>query len=330
MKKLRKNLLLGAALPAMLLSGCSAIEEASNKLVPLNYGDDAVQIESAEALLNADKGLWDMEEQEQQSDALDPVAMHAMARAKVNPSDKSKKRFLPQDRLEMAAGAPSGSDQKERVIRLARADVKPSGLEHMISKPKEIVVAAAEVKSAAVIPSKKPKREASVVAEAKTDSPSILEVILGGGNRRIADAVSQFRTGQVAQADAPKPQAKPLRSIEVAAAEAEVSQMRLGEHPDKTRLVLDLSGEVNYTTEIDSSGKFLTVELPHAGWRTATRSVLESSLIAGYTAERSENGDGTKLRLELKKPVKIIGAAALSPDVRAGRPHRIYFDIRAA
>ena len=343
MKTMKMKLLLGAALPALFLAGCTA--EGGGHVASISdviKGKNAVKISSSESLLGAEKGLWDLYEQE---DEIDPVALHKMARAKVNPSDKSKKTFLSEQRLAMAAGARSGRDQNNRIIRVARANDKSdrrtdvvmmadaSATNMPVPALKKPVFAPAKVEqkapAAMMVAEAAPRREPIKSLEVK-------EVVFGGRNNqgaRIASTTSAAQTARspvefVAAANTPKPQAKPAGSFDVASSDAEVEQMRLGEHPDKTRLVLDLSGAVNYRTEIDARGKFLTVELPHAGWRTKTRSALQSALIAGYTAEPSEGGQGTRLKLELKKPVKIIGAAALRPD--HGKPHRIYFDIGAA
>jgi len=106
-----------------------------------------------------------------------------------------------------------------------------------------------------------------------------------------------------------------------------VRALRTGEHPGKTRLVLDLTGESKYRADIDNEENLLLIELSDAGWSAASQKLMNHPLIKGYSTQAAPNG-GTILALELKKPVKILGSSALKPNAQYG--NRIYLDIAAS
>ncbi|MFP4314135.1 MAG: AMIN domain-containing protein, partial [Alphaproteobacteria bacterium] len=107
-------------------------------------------------------------------------------------------------------------------------------------------------------------------------------------------------------------------------ASASVNRIRFGEHPGKTRMVLDLSGESAYRADINNNERVLMIELDNADWDVARREIMQHPLVAGYSAQPSQAG-GTILALKLKKPVRIVGSAALKPNDSRG--HRIYLDL---
>lgn len=306
MTKTRLHFLLGAAIPALFLSGCGGAIE--HTLLPSTdvpqyaaLTKNAMKADSPETLLKA-QGIWQMVEEH---GATDPLAMHKKARERVNPVDKSKKQFLPEARLAMAEGARSGEDQKMRILRLRPAE----GLDNMLPPRTEIRVAQADIP-------KLKKRE------------DIQEVLLGG-RKPVEKAALGSRVSSIT---APTPSIKPegfskAKEQKFAALPAAVRQMRFGQHPDKIRLVLDLSNAVQYRADIDADGRTLIVELPETGWDAATQQALQNPLISGYKAQPSGNG-GTQLLLQLRKPGRLIGSNALP--AASGKGHRIYFDIGAA
>ena len=107
-----------------------------------------------------------------------------------------------------------------------------------------------------------------------------------------------------------------------------VIDMRLGEHPGRTRLVLDLSGQGGYSYKIDNAAGFLIIELPGVGWNTETGRVFAGHALFKSFSVSELPGGGTALNLELKRPVKIDKALALPPNQNTG--HRVYFDVTAA
>ena len=106
-----------------------------------------------------------------------------------------------------------------------------------------------------------------------------------------------------------------------------VTSVRMGQHPGKTRFVMDLSQAApKYTAEIDNAEKLLIVELPGAGWSAAAAKTFTAHpLIKGYSAQPA--GDGTRLVMELKKPAKLVMNTAMKPNAVHG--HRVVLDIAA-
>ena len=109
------------------------------------------------------------------------------------------------------------------------------------------------------------------------------------------------------------------------AATSSVRGVRVGEHPDKVRIVLDISGPAKFSYDIDNTEKLLIIDLPQSTWPTgATGSFDGNALVSGYTAKPSASG-GVTLAVELKKPAKLTMSSALEPNESYG--HRIVFDV---
>lgn len=101
------------------------------------------------------------------------------------------------------------------------------------------------------------------------------------------------------------PAAKPVSSAGLA-----VTSLRVGEHPGKTRLVLDITGgtggKIVHSVDLDNGEKILVIEIPSASWSApATRSFAGAPLIASYKADQNASG-GTLLIFQLKAPAKIL------------------------
>lgn len=103
-----------------------------------------------------------------------------------------------------------------------------------------------------------------------------------------------------------------------------VSGIRVGEHPGKVRIVLDLTGPAKFTADVDNGEKLLLVDLPDAGWSTDMAQALKSPLVKGYSAQKNASG-GTTLAIELAGPSKLLMATALAPNQTYG--HRIALDV---
>ncbi len=109
------------------------------------------------------------------------------------------------------------------------------------------------------------------------------------------------------------------------AATSSVKGVRVGEHPDKVRIVLDVSGPAKFSYDIDNGEKLLIIDLPQSSWPAgATGSFGGNALVSGYTAKPSAGG-GVTLAVELKKPAKLTMSSALEPNESYG--HRIVFDV---
>ena len=103
--------------------------------------------------------------------------------------------------------------------------------------------------------------------------------------------------------------------------------VRLGEHPDKTRLVIDWRRPGEVRTDLDNAEKLLIVTLSKTAWEAKTLvSGLSSPLVAGWTVQ--EDGDKRVLAIQLKKPVKILAVGRLKAE--GDQPGRIVIDLAAS
>ncbi len=116
-------------------------------------------------------------------------------------------------------------------------------------------------------------------------------------------------------APATKPQPKPVVSaapkaakpvVKIAHAGLNVEDMRIGEHPGSTRMVLDVSATATFTADVDNDEHLLDIQLPGAGWSSAAQGTTpKSPLITSWSAQPLDGGKGTRLVVQLKKNAKI-------------------------
>lgn len=104
-----------------------------------------------------------------------------------------------------------------------------------------------------------------------------------------------------------------------------VRQVRFGEHGDKTRMVLDMTGTVKFRYDLDNSEQILVLDLPQSSWQGAVQNVLNNApLVASYSATPDGHG-GTRMAVQLRKPVKVLWADNMPP--AAGKGYRIVVDL---
>lgn len=123
---------------------------------------------------------------------------------------------------------------------------------------------------------------------------------------------------------APKPEPAEAQAAP-AAGQPMVAGIRVGEHPGKTRLVLDLSTMTPYTATVEGEGRILRIVLPEAAWGVdkAPRG-LKSPLVKGWGVQDGPDG-GTVLSIDLAKEAKILSRQALKAE--GGEPAKIVIDI---
>lgn len=154
--------------------------------------------------------------------------------------------------------------------------------------------------------------------------------------RKMADESDAMMVSSSMASEATVPQAPPAQKKArakpkvkapppVTGGKASVYDVRTGEHPGKTRIVLDVNSKTGFSTDIDNDEKIMIVELPNASWDTATsRNLRNSPYISSYKAE--ETGEGSMLIFQLKRNVKIAYQGDLkSLSASAGR--RIVIDL---
>lgn len=108
---------------------------------------------------------------------------------------------------------------------------------------------------------------------------------------------------------------------------AVVHRVRAGKHPDKVRLVMELSGPVNYQILPGADTHEVIVELPDVAWDALIKG---QSDIVNYNAEAMTDDQGkktgTRLRLKAFQGLSTSGQGLLKPDGTAG--HRLYLDLK--
>lgn len=301
------------ACAALLVSACN-----TSNLVP--RGGETAKAGSSEHLLQAE-GSWAMVEE---NPGTDPAKLHSQAKTKVDPSNLKPKQHLPDRDLKMAMNhSPAqGQDVNYRLIRVER-DVQGlrDDFKKLLPPLSSLIVADKNLdKTIEDIEAKNAMEPASGMVEMKVPATKAT-----GAPMRMAGAAAY----QPVSAQPAPESVVPVQSETAASAGANmVSNIRLGEHPGKTRLVLDLSGSSPYKVELDNTEKLLLVQIPGAGWSAQQQKSLSSHpLIASYTAQPAGSG-GTTLAIELKKPIKITSESALPPNATY-QNHRIFMDLVA-
>ncbi|MEM6812626.1 MAG: AMIN domain-containing protein [Pseudomonadota bacterium] len=105
---------------------------------------------------------------------------------------------------------------------------------------------------------------------------------------------------------------------------ASIFDVRTGEHPGKTRLVLDTNANVNYSVDIDNNENLMIVDLPATSWDAPkSRSFPKSKTVASYSIESS--GNSNLMIIQLKRDARISYQKSLPANKGIGR--RIVLDI---
>lgn len=99
---------------------------------------------------------------------------------------------------------------------------------------------------------------------------------------------------------------------QAAAEGAAVTGIRAGKHPDKIRIVFDVSGQTSYRADLDNAEHLLVVEIADASWLApfATKSFENMEPLKSYSAE-SLNGHGSRVIFELTANASIVYERAL-------------------
>ncbi|MCI5060888.1 MAG: hypothetical protein MRY79_07440 [Alphaproteobacteria bacterium] len=112
----------------------------------------------------------------------------------------------------------------------------------------------------------------------------------------------------------------------VSGGKASIYDVRIGEHPGKTRIVLDTNAKTNFTTDIDNGENILIIELPQTSWSASTsKSLAKSNFIQSYNVETS--GEDSLLIVQLKHNARV-GYKDDLPGSNGGR--RIVVDIEGS
>ena len=100
--------------------------------------------------------------------------------------------------------------------------------------------------------------------------------------------------------------------------------MRVGEHADKMRLVVDVSADTPYSIDLDNAEHIMIVELPQAGWNGPGAMNLDIGLVKSYKVEQA-NG-GSMIIVQLTGATSVISQSKLPAVSGTGR--RIVIDLK--
>lgn len=119
------------------------------------------------------------------------------------------------------------------------------------------------------------------------------------------------------------PQAAPQSGASI------IQGIRLGEHAEKTRVVIDISGPVTYTKDIDNMEKLLVIELPEASLDGVDDGIFKSPLVKSWSAQPLESGKGVRIILVLSSEASVIYDHLLGP-APDNPNHRLIIDLKSS
>ena len=91
-----------------------------------------------------------------------------------------------------------------------------------------------------------------------------------------------------------------------------VENLRIGEHVDKTRIVLDMNSKVDYSTSVADNGKTVNLTLRNASWQTDTSwSSAKSPVIKSWNAQQV--GNDVNISFQLAYPGRVKYDAFVAP-----------------
>lgn len=108
-------------------------------------------------------------------------------------------------------------------------------------------------------------------------------------------------------------------------AQRAVTGVRLGEHPEATRLVLDLSEAMPFRVFTLESPYRVVIDLPDTSWKATSNQLAGRGVIAGLRYGLFQPGT-FRVVLDANEPVKVESAYVLGPNENAG--HRLVLDMR--
>ena len=217
---------------------------------------------------------------------LSPLERHMMARGDVDPTHVNHKNRY------------TKTVEDYRREELARASGE--------AKPKSLKIAADPVK----------KQE---------QAKSYVETILAKHKAR-QEALSNDENKVAVVQPQKKPSLKPSSDVQVMAGQTVVNNVRIGQHPGKTRIVMDVSDKPQFQTRFENNDQTLVVMIPATSWRTQeSAKVAGQSLVTGYDAANS--GSGYVVKIAMREPSKLAYQNAIRPSGERG--HRIVLDVVA-
>lgn len=122
---------------------------------------------------------------------------------------------------------------------------------------------------------------------------------------------------------------KPAAPQQSAAGATTVKNLRIGQHKDKIRVVLDASRKTAYSFELDNGEKFLLIEMPDAAWQGAKSKTFSSKtpILKSYEVESINGGKGSRIVVALKQQTTLLKQQAIPPG-SVSPNYRIFVDLK--
>ena len=105
-----------------------------------------------------------------------------------------------------------------------------------------------------------------------------------------------------------------------------VLRLRTGEHPDKTRIVLDVNGPPSYRYDLDNAEGLLVIDLPNANWQGKQSEIFKKSPTISSFNVHSMNGSGQRVVMQLKKSTTVKYESVYKPNGKSF--YRIVIDLK--
>ncbi len=113
--------------------------------------------------------------------------------------------------------------------------------------------------------------------------------------------------------------------LHVAAAKPTVTAVRIGEHPSKTRFVIELSERVTFQAFTLAAPYRVVIDLPEVDWRLADDTTRTGGLITDLRYGLFSDG-ASRVVLDVKSPAAIVKSFRVGPSGANG--HRLVIDIK--
>lgn len=105
-----------------------------------------------------------------------------------------------------------------------------------------------------------------------------------------------------------------------------IRKIRLGDHPDKTRIVFETTQKLNYTVAIDNDEKIMTITFPKGSFGSNPNAASrQSNIIKSIT--QTTDSDGAIFAFELTQTAQKLKEMRIPPGAKISR-HRIVIDLK--
>lgn len=232
---------------------------------------------------------------------LDPLKAHEWAKRQVNPRDTSSRRrythLTNDDGRTKRYGTTNSRAQTAYTPTLNPSTIPPS-------------VMAQAASSTAPIPSHKP---VSMRAGSIPPAPGV-EVASLGRITIPAQKPVQYAAPSIKPASAPMPQ--------LGAQRISIENVRIGNHPNKLRVVLDATNQTDASYFFNGTHDVLTITFQdNISWQAPMRNTYANNPII-----ESYNFEGKDLTIHLRKAANVTAFNVLPPN-DVYQTHRVMFDL---